>query len=468
MNGDGKITLEEFTSTIAEHYGHSQTKHTNGQGFEERKEKGEAKEKGTEKEQQKVYKTAAAKEKVAVHAINKATKAPDPIAETSNVGSTESKLTDSKPVLPVEQTDSRTKKLSPKASSTAAAVAEARAQANTGAGAGAGPDEGRKTLRQRKVEDAERQERELKEQAEKEADGGAWSDVEEASQPLGTNLDGPGESVADVNGAQDSPSSARERLASLSSGTRSLPGSVMRQRPPGGPGSGSQAKSRSRSRPKELTVMEELEKLRELQEKKLRSAETLKANIRTDIRKLDAKIRQSTTRRNVETNLEAKIKEAEQVKDEKQKDVDMISVELKSTDDKLVEAKARAKAMDAEIKTMDPERKRIDDEMNVALRKQVAFKAAVTDLNGIRSVQKQRLRIAKSKANESMRKIRSGETRLTSAKLDNARLEKSLEVHHIFYKSDVQTQTQKKCITYTRHTRNRRVNGRSWSFDWNE
>ena len=66
--------------------------------------------------------------------------------------------------------------------------------------------------------------------------------------------------------------------------------------------------------------------------------------------------------------------------------------------------------------------------MNAALRKQVAFKAVVTDLNGTRSVQKQRLRVAKSKAKEAASKSRSGESALSSAKRDHARLEKSLEV----------------------------------------
>ena len=53
-------------------------------------------------------------------------------------------------------------------------------------------------------------------------------------------------------------------------------------------------------------------------------------------------------------SLEEKITAAEQIKDEKQRDVEAISVELKATDEKLREAKVRAKAMDAEVKAMDP------------------------------------------------------------------------------------------------------------------
>ena len=234
VNGDGKITLEEFTSTIAEHYQQGQTSdHTSGQTGGQTEQTDTRMEPSGKVNDVREQETVAAKEEGPARAKKEPAKATDLIAEARHVGSPESKPT-------VEQTDDGTENLSPKGSNTAAAAAvaaakdQAKAEApppspgpgagggtgeDGGAGAGAGAGEARKTLRQRKVEDNERRERELKVQADREAagGGGAWSDVEEAPQPLGTNLDGPDDSVANANGAPESPASARERLASLSS-----------------------------------------------------------------------------------------------------------------------------------------------------------------------------------------------------------------------------------------------------------
>ena len=71
-----------------------------------------------------------------------------------------------------------------------------------------------------------------------------------------------------------------------------------------------------------------------------------------DLRKIEARIRQSSGRRNVEAGLQSKIEDAQRVKDDKQKDVDKITAELEATDEKLKGAREELKAHDAMVRLL--------------------------------------------------------------------------------------------------------------------